>query len=432
MTRFIQYPVLLLAILSVGYLRAQRTFIKGVVLNEQETPVPRAMVSVDHLSVSTNSAGEFIIRCEILPNVVTVRHHRYATREQLVNLPPPGTDTLYVVIHLQDKSTDLEEVTVTASRVIWAYPKAYVHVIDFDLREDGMLLLCKDHNQYLVRKVDLNSEPLFDLPVARHPKHFFRSCDGDVHVVYNDSAFRILITGDSLRLTGGITKTALKERLEPCALTVSNKMIYRYTGSMGQSVDYVMIDTLSHHVRRLYTAKGRKYQRAYQEFQKEVELAMRDAEKRVGDNSADRQLELYEMNEKLNYYRSLLTRPVYAPVFMLRDSIVIFDHANDSAVVFHRSGRPVRSFPIIYQHHKKWDTELIMNEEGTRIFARYDYSGMARLVEIDPTTGETVREIPLEKHIYPEKIQVKGNFIYYIFHHFIDYSVNYVYKQRIE
>jgi hypothetical protein len=413
-------------------LTAQQYVITGYVVNPQKLPVSKALIQLDNASTSTNSKGFFTLRTDVLPNVLTVKVMRYETKEEFVNMPPAGTDSVFVMIQLDDKHTDLEGVTITASRVFWAYPKKHVHVIDFELQQDGMFLLCKDKNDYLLRLVDGSGEPLYDLPIRRHPKSFFRDCRGNIHLLYNDSTYQVQITKDStLALCRFQTLDQFKETVMPCALTVNNAEVFQYGGNQSQSVDFVMIDTLRHKVTRLYSGKNRKYQRAITESERDLAL-LEKSRKDANTENAQSQLERQRAIEQQAALRAFLAKPVYIPVHKLRDSIVIFDHENDSAVVFSRGGRKIRSYPIIYQHHIKWDRELILNEEGTRIFARYNYRGMAHLVEIDPNTGAIIGETKLEQHIYPTKIQVKGDFIYYIYHHYIDYSINYVYKQRIQ
>lgn len=412
--------------------QSQDIVVSGKVFNSGETPVGRAVVSVENKAVTTNSKGEFTIVCPILPNVLTVKHHSYQLKEEFINFPPPGQDTLFVIIYLDDKQTDLEEVIITSSRISWAYPKPNVHIIDFQLWNEGMLLLCKDHNDYLLRLVDEYNEPIVDLPIRKHPKSFFRDCMNGIHVYYNDSVYQVQISSDSLSLFNRQTRKSAAETIESCVLSYGNIQLYQQYGSLHKTVDFVAVDTLSHQVMRLYYVSNRKYKRALDEFQREMQRQERSVVDPLADNSVDNQLKLHALLETQQKYLELLNHPVYAPAFKLNDSIVIFDHLNDSAVVFTKKGRRVRSYPIIYQHHKKWDSELIINQEGTRIFARFDYQGMARLLEIDPKNGAVIGELKLEKHIYPVSIQCRGNYVYYIFHHYIDDSINYVYKQRID
>src|SRR3989338_6292232 len=404
---------------------AQEVVVRGTVLNSGNTPVGRATVSVENKATSTNSKGEFTISCPILPNVLTVKHHSYRLREEFINFPPAGQDTLFVTIHLED-------VIISASRLSWAYPKPNVHIIDFQLWNNGMLLLCKDHNEYLLRLVDEFHEPLVDLPIRKHPKSFFRDCMNGIHIYYTDSAYQVTISNDSLSLFNAQTRKSAAEIFESCVVSYNNIQIYQQYGSLHKTVDFVAIDTLSHQIMRLYYVSNRKYKRALDEFQRELQLQEKSVVDPLADNSVDNQLKLHALLETQQKYLELLNHPVYAPAFKINDSIVIFDHLNDSAVVFTKKGRRVRSYPIIYQHHKKWDSQLILNQEGTRLFARFDYQGMARLLEIDPKNGKVISEIKLEKHIYPVSIQCRRNYVYYIFHHYIDDSINYVYKQRID
>lgn len=420
---------MLLSALSVS---GQNFYVSGRVLNTLDQPLGKTQISDGQKTITTTSDGYFLLTNQFLPNVITVKHNHYGVREVFVNQPPIGQDTVYLTVILNEKATELEEVTVSSSRVIWAYPKAHVHVIDFDLYGEQMLLLCKDQNDYLIRLVNAYNEPLFDLPIPRHPKGFYRDCTKGIHILYNDSVFEVSVKNDSLKLTGFQTRKQLKERVEPCVCSTGNLKIYEQAGSFRQTIDFVAIDTLSGKVSRLYYLANRKYRRALEEYRKELMMQEKSVANQMPSNTVDEQLTYQKKLELQKEYMALLNRPVYAPVARLRDSVVLFDHVNDTAIVYDKRGRRIRSYPIIYQYHKKWDAELIVNEEGTRLFARFNYRGMARLMEINPSTGEIIGEFRLEQHIYPGKIQVRGDFVYYIYHHYIDYSINYVYKQRLD
>jgi hypothetical protein len=412
-------------------LNPQHYTIAGYVVSPHDVPIPWALLEMETGSAKTNSNGYFTIETTVLPGLLTVHSNGYPDKEQLVNMPPLGYDTIFVTIRMEDKQTDLEEVRITSDRAIWAYPKKNVHIIDFDLYNDGMLLLCKDHNEYLLRWVNELSEPIFDLPIRDHPKNFFRGCSGSDYIVYRDSVYEIELHNNSLKLINGTSVLQLQRTFGHCVSAIADKQVYRYWGDYHQCVEFFTVDTLTYKRKSVYLAEDRKYMRVVYATQLEAQR-----EHRTSRDPAQQAQELKERmdaakrNQKA--WEQLLVHEAYIPVYRLRDSIVVFDHLNDSAIVLDANGRRLRTYPIIYQHHKRWDYELIMNEEGTRIFARYDYGGMAHLLEIDPNNGEILREVRLDQHIYPIKIQVRGNFIYYIYHFYVDNSINYIYKQRIE
>lgn len=411
---------------------AQSVVVKGTLVDPEQKPVKKALVSLENTQTTSNSQGVFVIRCDYLPNVLTIRHHNFELEEYFINFPQDKQDTVFATIQLDYEHTDLEEVVISASRLSWAYPKPNVHIIDFDLWGENMLLLCKDNSNYLLRLVDGNNDPLFDVPIRKHPRYFIRDCMDNVHIFYDDSVYQVEFISDTASLYNPRDAGRSKKVVLSCVLTVRSLQVYEQKGTFGQTVDLVAIDTLSHKSQRLYYASNRKYRRALDDFNRELEDQRRSIRDQDADHSVDRQLELYALKETQERYLELINRPIYVPVFNLRDSIVVFDHLNDSAVVFTENGARVRSYPIIYQHHRKWGRQLILNEEETRVFARYDDDGMAQLREINPDNGELIRSIPITKHIYPDKIQCRGNYVYYLFHHYIDNSINYVYRQRID
>lgn len=424
--------LLLVSILFMHALHSQNYVVCGRVFSPDDTPLGKVQVSDGSKIISTNSDGKFVCTAQFLPNVYTFKHPHYGEKEVFVNLPQPGLDTMYINIYMTGKETELEEITISSARVIWAYPKAHVHIIDFDLYGEQMLLLCKQDNQYLMRLVNAYNEPLQDVPIPRHPKSLFRDCTGNLHILYKDSVFPVTISGDQLQLGTVQSRKQMETELRPCVASIGNLLIFERSGTYRQTIDFVAMDTLSHKVTRMYYLSNRKYRRALEEFKREIQQQDRTIAAQMATNSVEEQLEQKKRLELQQQYLDLLNRPVYAPVLRLKDSILIFDHVNDSALVYNKRGNRIRSFPIMYHYHRKWDSELIVNEEGTRLFARYNYRGMARLMELNPTTGEIMGEFKLEQHIYPGKIQIRGDFVYYIFHHYIDYSINYVYKQRLE
>jgi hypothetical protein len=424
-----QLLLLIFTFLSAS-LYAQHYTIAGYVISPANTPVNDALVTIGTSSTGTNSKGYFTIKTDILPDVLTASHREFADKEVFINLPPLGNDTIFVQVRMEDKHTELEEVRITASRAIWAYPVKNVHIIDFDLYHDGMLLLCYDYHQYLLRWVDAQNQPVFDLPVHERPRNFFRDCDDNIHLVYRDSIFEVAFRNDSLSLEEGITVSEAQKTIQHCGASLADKQIWRYWGPYNQSVEFFLKDTITDKQTHIYSAKDRRYMRGIREYQYDVAHGGRSMRDRDQNDYTDIQERIQLASEKQRIYEQSVVRPAYVPVFKLRDSLVLFDHLNDTATVYDANGK-VRTFPIIYQHHKKWDHELIVNEEGTRIFARFDHKGMAHLVEVNPDTGELMKETVLEEHIYPTKIQIKGDFVYYIYHFYIDNSINYVYKQHL-
>src|SRR3990167_7284422 len=135
--------------------------------------------------------------------------------------------------------------------------------------------------------------------------------------------------------------------------------------------------------------------------------------------------------QNARHYEQNLIKPLYIPIVTVNDTTIIFDHFKDSMTVFSADFFNRRS-AISYHYFDFWQNKLLVNEEHTRVFAKYEDRGLVKLREIDPHTGSVIGVVQLDKHVYPASIQIKGRFVYYLFHRYVDDSINYVYKQRID
>ncbi|MDL2254780.1 hypothetical protein LJB78_00670, partial [Bacteroidales bacterium OttesenSCG-928-J16] len=58
--------------------------------------------------------------------------------------------------------------------------------------------------------------------------------------------------------------------------------------------------------------------------------------------------------------------------------------------------------------------QIITDAERNSCFALVSNQGRASLKEINPNSGEILRTIPIERHIFPQKVAVRGDKIYYL------------------
>ena len=409
-------------------IQAQETLVVGTVLNADQQPVEGAAVQLGQFFSSTDRAGKFSIATNYLPVQLLVNHPFYEPYEQIV-LPQSGIDTVFVVITLVTESTDLEEVTINANKITWAYPEKSIHIIDFDLRDYGMLLLCSSEKQFFLRLVDENNKTLFDQEVPKHPLSFFRDCLNGIHLLYADSAIELMVLYDTLFLLPAAPMADFKQSLAPCSLAKDDYVVFKQLGRHNKAVDYTLVNRTTHENRLLYQVADIKQIKSLDAYAAANDIPV------TAMVTANNSIQLSDDRRKwqnARHYEQNLIKELYIPILTINDTTVIFDHFKDSMTVFTPDFSVNRKSPISYQYFDFWKNELIVNEEHTRIFAKYEDQGLVKLREIDPHTGSVIGVTKLDKHVYPASIQIKGEYIYYIFHRFIDDSINYVYKQRID
>lgn len=422
--------IVILQFLFSGRLFAQKQIVTGKVTGAEGQPIGRVEVRCNEQVVFTSPNGTFLLEVIAFPATVQFFEDDYYERTAIA--ANPVNDTVWLEIQLKPLETDLEEVVISAERVQWVYPKKNVHIIDFEVQPDGgLLLLCKDQKTYFLRLTDADDETVNELEIREHPVRFFKDCLGEVHIVYRDSCYQIVRENDRLSLMNGLLWQKVREALSSCVLAWGDKMYFREYGRHGQTAWIFQYNRFLDKRKLLYVAENRKAARELDEYYNQA-LAEKGGGELINASDIDALKRARHAYQQLLFYDEVLAKPIYIPMFSLSDSLLLFDHVNDSICVFSPAGTVLSRIPITHHLHRKWAGEVLTDAEKRRFFAVLDYGGMIRLLEINPQTGETGREIELEKHIYPTKIQIQGNYVYYLFHHFVDNSINYIYRQRID
>ena len=414
---------LCLILFSMGYLinssySQVEAVVKGKVVNENGTPIKGASVKLVNTDARTNSSGIFTAKTTSFPAKLTVNHALFVEYTDMIVLPERWRDTIRVLVVMSGKEKVLEEVTVSAEKTFWVYPRKQANVLDFLVQPDnGILICCSDENRYFMRSLNEQGEKTNEIPIRRYPEKLYRDCMKSIHLVYSDSIYETAFTDNSIGIFQAKATAGILNLLKSCVYKDDNTLVKYNYSKKNQCIEYLAIDIPSKRSTTIYVGEDRNYIRGIEEFSRDNamsdEALFHTLDKDLIRMARDRW-------DKQKLYELVLTMPVYVPLIEANDSLIIFDHLNDSAVVFTKEGTRVRSYPILYQYFDGWKNELITNLEKTKIYARYESQGITNLREINPTNGKTERIIRLEKHIFPENIQIHGDFIYYL------------YKQRLE
>lgn len=405
--------------------------IAGKVTDVNGEPIKEALVKIDQQQVGTDEHGQFFITVSKLPVEILVIHFVHDPYESLIVKPATYSDTLQYAVTMSEKHQDLDEVTISASNISLAYDLPNTHIIDFDLRPEGMYLLVEERHNYYLRAIDNHNQTLFDLPIRHHPEKMVTDCFDNTHIVYDDSVYQIAAwRSDSLSLFEGVSHHKFSLTMGPCAAGMEGVVVMQAYGPYHQSVTYLLHNSKSGKHLTMYKVNdlaSLAYVNDYVE-----EQALHAKENPMWESYINRADLLREAQKKNVVAKYFYTRPVYAPVITFRDSFIVFNHNVDSAAVFDQNGKLAREYAITHHYTHGWNYEVVADEEQTRLFAKCSRDGMAHLVQFSPESGKVEREIRLNEHIYPWHIQVKGSYVYYLYHHYGDFSINYIYRQRID
>lgn len=133
------------------------------------------------------------------------------------------------------------------------------------------------------------------------------------------------------------------------------------------------------------------------------------------------------------FAKSKYFEPIYAPCFILGDSIVVFNHPDMQIVNFDREGRQTNVAKPTYlldSDSKYWQNQLIHDKETGKIYAVYKRHGFCYLKSIDLYSGETEQSLRLN-YRYPEQIRVRDDKVYYVYRPYGSRQKRFLYSEEL-
>ncbi|MDB4534605.1 hypothetical protein N9242_07025, partial [Vicingaceae bacterium] len=117
------------------------------------------------------------------------------------------------------------------------------------------------------------------------------------------------------------------------------------------------------------------------------------------------------------FANGFLFEAVYAPLFVVNDTINIFDHSESKIWKFIED--TVDAGEVSFNYHKpkkksSWKRRLIMDEANGKIYAVFLKNGFYYLKEIDSSSGKIIAEKKLT-HQYVSKLKIKDGYIFYTY-----------------
>lgn len=305
-------------------------------------------------------------------------------------------------------------------------------VADFEFIDDKMVILTyeKSLEKPTLRLIDANQKVLSSFELPDEAQKFYKDYMGFVNVMCVNHIYRVTIQDDVLRLFS-LPVEDYKKFIMPCV------------DSAHQSIYFS------------------NYQRDYPEF---TYYAYNASEqlfkpiKKVGDPEVMHgyNMEYYFLKPKdrvqvrklANYYgvdfhrvaanmsgltSSMYYSPLYSPLFVMDDTICVFDHSSNAIFKYDGKLKQLDSISIDYNHPKswrEWKNEVIIDKEANAAYALYQKNGFYYLKRINMYSGKIMASFKLSNQ-YVEKIKIKGDYVYYIYRPFESLQEKFVYKELI-
>lgn len=431
---------LLVLLCSIGaILRAQNLTISGKITDaENGRPVRGATVRLLQQNMATQSdeKGNYTFSIPYAPHIViTVSHLSYSRKSETI-YPAAGAMEVTADIFIRTKSNALDTVAIHATHK----PDTLVRsgrfsIYDFDFYEDKFILLTAEKGMDKA-ELKLATEAggiLYTLKVpAEAGKAIELSHDymDYTNLICEFNVYRIIVYNSSL-LIFSIRVSDYNSYVKPVTDSLSGKLFFSDYWKDYPAFSYYSYAVKDSARRKLITISNDDLLNAYNfEY-----YSMKSSERLVARKLADE----YKMDEHVvaalmtGFTKSMYYEPLYAPLFIVGDTICIFDHYKDLLFHFRPDGTKIDSVHINYNHPKnwhEWKRQMVKDETEKAVYAIFNKNGHKYLRRIDHQNGKNMGRYTLQFHS-ADKIRIKDGYAYYVYRPFESTQEKFLYRELI-
>lgn len=427
-------PVLLCCSL---HLFSQKTVLYGLIKDKESKSL------VDNVNISCNSTlmragtGGFYAM-PVNSNEMAVlkfsrtgynQYTKTITKDQL-----NGKDSLRLDIFLIPAVIELSPVEISAVE----NPDTVIgnnsfFVQDFEFAGTDLLLLTTDRSTdaWSVQLASEEQKILSRFPIPVNDViRLYRDFLGYINVICKEEVYRVKIKNKKIILQQ-LPKKDFDWMIKPCVDTINAAIYfsnYRDDYPRFSYFAYNKNDSTKVFVRSVVD-KDLELEYAFEyEFLKPHEkLYARKIEQQTGIDKHD--VAAY----MTDFAHSRWFTPLYAPMFIIRDTVLIFDHYTDKIYKYDSHNKSVDSIPISYHHPKKWREwrrQLLKDDSTSSIYGIFLKDGYTYLKEIDTHTGE-IASVSRLSFQFVSNVKVKNGYGYYIYRPFGSLQTKFLYREKL-
>jgi hypothetical protein len=272
----------------------------------------------------------------------------------------------------------------------------------------------------------------YQLPkTAGEAQQFYHDYEGYTDILCKDSVFRLDVLNTSI-LMSGLRKADFDKYLKPVADTANQRFYFSNNWDKYPSFNYYSLKKGDSAAALLATISNTDLLELYNMEYYYLPSRMQLEARRIADAyKTDIHIVAALMS---GFTSSTFYEPLYAPLFVINDTICIFNHHNDHLYHYTTENNLIDSVKINYHHPKnwrEWKKKLYVDQAENKVYAFFSKDGHHYIKRIDHRTGKEILTYKL-KHHSAERIKIKDGFVYYVYRPFGSTQEKFLYRERIE
>ncbi len=434
------YSTILFTCFTASILFGQQQVIIYGKITDDSTYKPLGYVSVQiqnsNYNTVTGKNGAYRIVVPVKKHVsIIYKLLSYTTRVKEIELPDAG-DSINLNITLRQSPTSINGISVYAKvrpDTILGSPKYSVY--DFDFYEDKYILLTavRSLKEASLKLAAPNGNILTTFQVPKEggeAKEFYRDYMGYTNLVCENYIYRVNIYQNRFVLIA-LTVQDVNSFIKPILDTVNGKLIYTDYWKDYPLFNYYSYSEKDSIRNKLISIEDKELMHAYNfEYYSMKSRDKLDARRMALDLNMDKHVVAALMS---GFTKSMFYEPLFAPLYVIKDTIYVFDHYKNLLFHFNNEGAKIDSVSITYNHPKnwkEWKNIMLKDDIENSIYAVYEKNGHKYIKEIGLQNGKEKGKYALQFHS-ADKLKIHDGYAYYIYRPFESTQEKFFYRELI-
>ncbi|MBS1651130.1 MAG: carboxypeptidase-like regulatory domain-containing protein [Bacteroidetes bacterium] len=363
------YKIIFFFILIINKFLSQNTItVSGIVIDvESKKPIPNVYISLKGFSkkIISDSLGNFEIN-SLENNGFIFEHINYESEAVFIDTIIKKRSYKKIIFELQRKANLLNEIIVSTKTEI---TNPLSNIIDYGFIENKIVLLNYKKLPYKSEVIVLN-ELLDTLAISKlnfEPQSLFKDCFKNINIFSKDSSYQIAYQNNHIYIYKPYFIQEYKKLIGNC-ITSTNNAIY-FIKKFGE----ILISNTNFHP---FLSKNSSLSYFYIDKHNKKKISLFDVEdkkhtrERKDDNDMQKKIGGVYSNPNVVFRETVLLDEVFAPLFLINDSIFVFDFINNEINIF-RNNTIISQFEIDFHKTKTWKREIQLDEIQHKFYSKY-------------------------------------------------------------
>lgn len=437
-SKYLALPLLFGFILSQNSIAQKAFSIYGEIVNSQDKPVQGALIQILNSNYNTlsDAKGAFKITLPHKQHVsILVKHTSYVSKVKELDVNDTA-ESAVINFRLTFKEIILDSVAVKPKLKpdTIAYSGKY-SIYDFDFYEDKYILLTAANklDKAEIKLADNNGKILSTTKIPEGSglaKELFHDYMGYTNIICENAIYRVIVYNNAF-IIFSLNAKDFNSFVKPIIDTINNKLIFSDYWKEYPAFNYYSYDEKEKSKDKIISITNADLMSIYNMEYYYMKPRQRLEAREVADAyNVDKTVAAAVMS---GFTKSLFYDPLYAPLFILKDTICVFDHYKDALYHFDKQGKKLDSISISYNHPKnwrEWKHLMLKDDFENSIYAVYANNGHKYIKYIDHRDGKVKGKYKLIFHS-ADKVKVRDGYIYYVYRPFESTQEKFLYRERI-